>query len=51
MIDRHRDGLAAYCKLDNKSSLGFVESLNNKIRVIHPQATDSATRVICGQSS
>jgi transposase len=34
MIDRHWDGIAAYCKPDNKVSLGFVEGLNNKIRVI-----------------
>jgi transposase len=34
MIDRHWDGIAAYCTPDNKVSLGFVEGLNNKIRVI-----------------
>ena len=34
MIERHWDGLAAYCKPENKVSLGFVEGLNNKIRVI-----------------
>jgi transposase len=34
MIDHHWDGIAAYCKPDNKVSLGFVEGLNNKIRVI-----------------
>ena len=33
MIERHWDGLAAYCKPENKVSLGFVEGLNNKIRV------------------
>jgi hypothetical protein len=33
MIDRHLDGIAAYCKPENKVSLGFVEGLNNKIRV------------------
>lgn len=26
--------MAAYCKPENKVSLGFVEGLNNKIRVI-----------------
>src|SRR5665811_1979496 len=31
MIDRHWDGIAAYCKPENKVSLGFVEGLNNKI--------------------
>jgi len=34
MIDRHWDGIAAYCKPENKVSLGFVEGLNNNIRVI-----------------
>ncbi|MEI6719124.1 MAG: transposase [Betaproteobacteria bacterium] len=34
MIERHWDGIAAYCKPENKVSLGFVEGLNNKIRVI-----------------
>ena len=29
MIDRHWDGIAAYCKPENKVSLGFVEGLNN----------------------
>ena len=31
MIDRHWHGIAAYCRLENKISLGFVEGLNNKI--------------------
>ena len=35
MIDRHWDGIAAYCKPENKVSLGFVEGLNNKIRVLY----------------
>ena len=26
MIDRHWDGIAAYCNPDNKVSLGFVEA-------------------------
>jgi transposase len=34
MIDRHWDGIAAYCKPENKIALGFVEGLNNKIRVL-----------------
>lgn len=34
MIDRHWDGIAAYCKPENKVALGFVEGMNNKIRVI-----------------
>jgi transposase len=38
MIDRHWDGIAAYCEPENKVSLGFVEGLNNKIRVIQRRA-------------
>jgi transposase len=38
MIDRHWDGIAAYCRPKNKVSLGFVEGLNNKIRVIQRRA-------------
>ncbi len=38
MIDRHWDGIAAYCDPRNKVSLGFVEGLNNKIRVIQRRA-------------
>jgi transposase len=38
MIERHWDGIAAYCNPDNKISLGFVEGLNNKIRVIQRRA-------------
>jgi transposase len=38
MIDRHWDGIAAYCIPENKVSLGFVEGLNNKIRVIQRRA-------------
>ena len=38
MIDRHWDGLAAYCEPENKVALGFVEGLNNKIRVIQRRA-------------
>jgi len=38
MIERHWDGIAAYCKAENKVSLGFVEGLNNKIRVIQRRA-------------
>ena len=34
MIDRHWHGIAAYCKPENKVALGFVEGVNNKIRVI-----------------
>jgi transposase len=38
MIDRHWDGIAAFCQLENKVSLGFVEGLNNKIRLIQRRA-------------
>ena len=38
LIDRHWDGIAAYCKPENKVSLGFVEGLNNKIRVFQRRA-------------
>lgn len=38
MILRHWRGIAAYCKPENKVSLGFVEGLNNKIRVIQRRA-------------
>jgi transposase len=38
MIDRHWDGIAAYSQPENKVSLGFVEGLNNKIRVIQRRA-------------
>jgi len=38
MINRHWDGIAAYCKPENKISLGFVEGLNNKIRVFQRRA-------------
>lgn len=38
MIERHWDGIAAYCKPENKIALGFVERLNNKIRVIQRRA-------------
>jgi transposase len=37
-IERHWDGIAAHCKPENKVSLGFVEGLNNKIRVIQRRA-------------
>jgi transposase len=38
LIDRHWDGIAAHCKPRNKVALGFVEGLNNKIRVIQRRA-------------
>lgn len=38
MIERHWDGMAAYSRPENKVSLGFVEGLNHKIRVIQRRA-------------
>lgn len=38
LIERHWDGIAAFCKPENKVSLGFVEGINNKIRVIQRRA-------------
>lgn len=38
MVERHWDGIAAYCEPENKVALGFVEGLNNKIRVIQRRA-------------
>jgi transposase len=34
LVERHWDGIAAYCHAENKVALGFVEGLNNKVRVI-----------------
>jgi transposase len=38
MIARHWEGIAAFCHPENKVALGFVEGLNNKIRVIQRRA-------------
>lgn len=38
MILGHWRGIAAYCQPENKVSLGFVEGINNKIRVIQRRA-------------
>jgi transposase len=38
MVERHWEGIAAYSRPENKVSLGFVEGLNNKIRVIQRRA-------------
>jgi len=34
----HWDGIASYCRPENKVSLGLVEGLNNKIRVLQRRA-------------
>ena len=38
MIERHGDGIAAYCQPRNKVPLGFVEGFNNRIRVLQRRA-------------
>jgi len=38
MIDRHWAGIAAYRRPENKVALGFVEGLNNKVRVLQRRA-------------
>ena len=38
LIEKHWDGIAAYSKPENKVALGFVEGLNNKIRVFQRRA-------------
>lgn len=38
MIERHWDGIVSYCHPEAKVSLGFMEGLNNKIRVIQRRA-------------
>jgi transposase len=38
MIEEHWEGIAAHCQPQNKVSLGFVEGLNNKIRVLQRRA-------------
>ena len=38
MIDAHWAGIASYCQPQNKVPPGFVEGLNNKIRVLQRRA-------------
>ena len=38
MVEAHWDGIEAYCHVDNKVPLGFVEGINNKIRSIQRRA-------------
>ena len=38
MVEAHWDGIASYCHEENKVPLGFVEGINNKIRVIQRRA-------------
>lgn len=38
MIEKHWEGIISHCHPDNKVKLGFVEGVNNKIRVIQRRA-------------
>ena len=38
MIAQHWEGIASYCHPENKVSLGLVEGLSNKIRVLQRRA-------------
>lgn len=38
LVEKHWDGIAAYSKPENKVALGFMEGLNNKIRVFQRRA-------------
>jgi transposase len=38
MVETHWDGIVTYCAAGNKVALGFVEGLNNKIRVLQRRA-------------
>lgn len=38
MVEKHWDGIESYCHVQNKVPLGFVESLNNRIRQLQRQA-------------
>jgi transposase len=38
LVESHWDGIEAYCHEENKVALGFVEGMNNKIRVLQRRA-------------
>ena len=38
LVERHWDGIISYCRPNHKVSLGFMEGLNNKIRVLQRRA-------------
>ena len=38
MVEAHWDGIETYCHVENKVPLGFVEGINNKIRVLRQRA-------------
>lgn len=50
MIERHWEGIASYCHPDNKVSLGLVEGLNNKIRVLQRRPMAIGMRAISSSS-
>jgi len=47
----HWEGIAAYCQPENKVALGFVEGLNNKIRVIQRRVYGLRDEGTCGSRS
>ena len=51
MIERHWEGIAAYCRPENKVVLGFVEGLNNKVRVLQRRAYGLRTKSTSGSRS
>ncbi len=38
MIERHWDGIAAFCQSENKVALGFVEGVTDNVRVLQRRA-------------
>jgi transposase len=38
LVEDHWDGIEAYCHVENKVALGFVEGLNNRIRALQRRA-------------
>lgn len=38
LVESHWDGIMAYCRLEDKVALGYVEGLNNKVRVLQRRA-------------
>jgi transposase len=45
MVEAHWDGIAAYCREENKVPLGFVEGFNNRIRVLQRRAVTKPVRL------
>lgn len=38
LVEKHWDGIEAYCHVENKVALGFVEGMNNRIRALQRRA-------------